>query len=78
MIIILPSPLTPCADLVFGFSRPSYSFSESDGSASGLMVISTGANIGEFSIQIFAGTDDDNALATANGKNNILSYRVEP
>ena len=62
------NPLTPCADLVFGFSRPSYSFSESDGSASGLTVISTGANIGEFSIRIFAGTDDDNALATANGK----------
>ncbi len=55
--------------LEFGFDSASYSFSESDGSASGLTVISTGANIGGFFfIRIFAGTDDDNALATASGK----------
>ncbi len=54
--------------LEFGFDSASYSFSESDGFASGLTVISTGANIGGFSIRIFAGTDDDNALATASGK----------
>ncbi len=53
--------------LEFGFDPATYSYSESDGSASGLTVVSTGDNIGEFSIQIFAGTDDVNALATALG-----------
>ncbi len=69
-MILPPLPtnrLTPFADLVFSFSRPSYSFIESDGSALGLMVVSNGDSIGEFSIRIFSGTDDDNALATASG-----------
>ncbi len=53
--------------LEFGFDPATYSFSESDGSASGLTVVSTGASTGEFSIRIFAGTDDVNTLATALG-----------
>ncbi len=58
--------------LEFGFDPATYSFSEIDGFASGLTVISNGANIGEFSIRIFTGTDDDNALATASGKNDTF------
>ncbi len=45
--------ITSSLVLEYGFDPATYSFGESDGSASGLTV---GANIGELSIRIFAGT----------------------
>ena len=57
---------------MFSFSRTTYSASESDESTEDLTIISTGDNIGEFLIQIFAGTDDDNAAATADGGKKFL------